>query len=329
MTTFDAFWVEKDEAGTRHQVISRDTDDLPEGDVLIEVLYSSVNYKDAMSASGVPGVTRQYPHTPGIDAAGIVRASSDPALTIGSEVIVIGFDLGMNTAGGFGQYIRVPIGWVLPMPAGLSLRESMILGTAGLTAALCVEKLLWMNAQPEQGPVLVTGATGGVGSVAIALLAHIGFEVIAVSGKKDQEDYLKSLGAESVIGRDTLSEPSSRPMLKPLYAHAVDTVGGDMLSNVIKSLNPKGSVAICGLVASPNMDITVLPFILRGVNVLGVDSVELPLEDKARNWTRLAEEWQLPNLGQMATEIGLDGISARVASLLAGEVVGRTLVRVA
>ena len=328
MTSFDAFWVEKDEQGTRHQVITRELDDLPEGDVLIEVLYSSVNYKDAMSASGVPGVTKQYPHTPGIDAAGIVRASTDPTLSIGSEVLVIGFDLGMNTAGGFGQYIRVPAGWVLPMPAGLSLRESMILGTAGLTAALCLEKLFWMNAQPEQGPVLVTGATGGVGSVAIALLSHLGFEVVAVSGKQDQVDYLKGLGAETVIGRETLSEQSSRPMLKPMYAHAVDTVGGDMLSNVIKSLNPQGSVAICGLVASPKMDITVLPFILRGVNVLGVDSVELPIEDKARNWTRLAEEWRLPNLAQMATEVGLDGISQTVDALLAGGVVGRTLVRV-
>ncbi len=328
MTSFDAFWVEKEEQGTRHRVMTRDIEDLPEGDVLIEVLYSSVNYKDAMSASGVPGVTKQYPHTPGIDAAGIVRASADPTLSIGSEVLVIGFDLGMNTPGGFGQYIRVPAGWVLPMPAGLSLRESMILGTAGLTAALCLEKLLWMNAQPEQGPILVTGATGGVGSVAIALLAHLGFEVIAVSGKRDQVDYLKALGAETVIGRETLSAQSSRPILKPMYAHAVDTVGGDMLSNVIKSLNPQGSVAVCGLVASPKMDITVLPFILRGVNVLGVDSVELPLEDKARNWTRLAEEWRLPNLGEMTTEVGLEGISQTVDKLLAGGVVGRTLVRV-
>ena len=190
MTSFEAFWVEKEEQGTRHQVITRQLDDLPEGDVLIEVLYSSVNYKDAMSASGVPGVTKQYPHTPGIDAAGIVRSSTDPRLSIGSEVLVIGFDLGMNTPGGFGQYIRVPGDWVLPMPAGLSLRESMILGTAGLTAALCLELFL-MNAQPEQGPVLVTGATGGVGSVAIALLANLGFEVVAVSGKQDQVDYLK------------------------------------------------------------------------------------------------------------------------------------------
>ena len=162
----------------------------------------------------------------------------------------------------------------------------------------------------------------------IALLSHLGFEVVAVSGKQDQVDYLKGLGAETVIGRETLSEQSSRPMLKPMYAHAVDTVGGDMLSNVIKSLNPQGSVAICGLVASPKMDITVLPFILRGVNVLGVDSVELPLEDKARNWTRLAAEWRLPNLAQMATEVGLDGISQTVDALLAGGVVGRTLVRV-
>ncbi len=327
MTSFDAFWVERADDGMRHQVVTRNVDDLPEGDVLVEVFYSSLNYKDGMSAKGILGVTRDYPHTPGIDAAGIIRASSDPTLPVGEEVIVIGFDLGMNTPGGFGQYIRVPSGWVVPMPAGLSLRESMILGTAGLTAALCVEKLLWMNAAPEQGPVLVTGATGGVGSVAVALLANLGFEVIAMTGKTDQNDYLSGLGAETIIGRESLQENSNRPMLKPLYAHAVDAVGGPILSNVIKSLSPQGSVAICGLVASSSFDVSVLPFILRGINVLGVDSVELPLEDKARNWTKLAEEWRLANLEAMATEVELGGLSESIEKIMEGGVVGRTLVR--
>jgi alcohol dehydrogenase len=327
MTEFKAFWVEKDEQGVRHEVVTRRTDELPEDEILVEVLYSSVNYKDAMSATGMPGVTREYPHQPGIDAAGIIRESTDPNLPLGEEVIVIGFDLGMNTPGGFGQFIRVPSDWVVPLPAGLSLRESMILGTAGLTAALCMEKLEWMNAQPQDGPVLVTGATGGVGSVAVSLLASLGFEVVAMTGKEAQHDYLKALGASEIVSREALGEVSARPMLKPAFAHAIDTVGGDILTNVVKSLQPQGSVAICGLVASANFDVSVLPFILRGVNVLGVDSVELPLEDKARNWQRLAEEWRLPTLEQMTLEIGLEEISETVDSLMSGSVVGRTLVK--
>ena len=327
MTEFKAFWVEKDEQGVRHEIVTRRTDELPEGEILVEVLYSSVNYKDAMSATGMPGVTREYPHQPGIDAAGIIRESTDPNLPLGEEVIVIGFDLGMNTPGGFGQFIRVPSDWVVPLPAGLSLRESMILGTAGLTAALCMEKLEWMNAQPQDGPVLVTGATGGVGSVAVSLLASLGFEVVAMTGKEAQHDYLKALGASEIVSREALGEVSARPMLKSAFAHAIDTVGGDILTNVVKSLQPQGSVAICGLVASANFDVSVLPFILRGVNVLGVDSVELPLEDKARNWQRLAEEWRLPTLEQMTLEIGLEEISETVDSLMSGSVVGRTLVK--
>ena len=327
MTEFKAFWVEKDEQGVRHEIVTRRTDELPEGEILVEVLYSSVNYKDAMSATGMPGVTREYPHQPGIDAAGIIRESTDPNLPLGEEVIVIGFDLGMNTPGGFGQFIRVSSDWVVPLPAGLSLRESMILGTAGLTAALCMEKLEWMNAQPQDGPVLVTGATGGVGSVAVSLLASLGFEVVAMTGKEAQHDYLKALGASEIVSREALGEVSARPMLKPAFAHAIDTVGGDILTNVVKSLQPQGSVAVCGLVASANFDVSVLPFILRGVNVLGVDSVELPLEDKARNWRRLAEEWRLPTLEQMTLEIGLEEISETVDSLMSGSVVGRTLVK--
>lgn len=327
MTDFKAFWVEKEDDSVKHSIIQRSTDDLPEGELLIRVQYSSVNYKDALSARGMPGVTKNYPHTPGIDAAGVVETSSVDGFKAGDEVVVIGFDLGMNTPGGFGQYIRVPAGWAIKVPSGLDARESMILGTAGFTAALCVEKLERMGASPEDGPVVVTGATGGVGSVAIALLARLGFEVVASTGKIDQTEYLKSLGAGSVIGRDELSEQNKRPLLAESWAHGVDTVGGEILTNVIKSLKYGGSVAICGLVASPVFSAAVFPFILRGVNLLGVDSVELPVEDKARTWERLAGDWKLSNLDAMTHEISLDELSETIDRVFAGKATGRTLLK--
>jgi len=326
VTSFQAFWVEKNDEGVTHSIIERSIDDLPEGDVLIRVSHSSVNYKDALSSKGMPGVTRSYPHTPGIDAAGTVAASSSGDFAEGDEVVVIGFDLGMNTPGGYGEYIRVPAGWITPLPAGLTLRDSMVIGTAGLTAALCFDKLVRMGAKPDDGPVVVTGATGGVGSVAVALLAGQGFEVVASSGKADKVDYLKSLGATEVIGREVLGEENPRPMANMDYAHGIDTVGGEILSNVIKSLKHSGSVAICGLVASPAFSTTVLPFILRNVNVLGVDSVELPIAEKNRVWDLLASDWKLDHLEDMVVEIGLDGVSEAVDTIFAGGVTGRTLV---
>lgn len=326
MTEFKAFWVEKTDSGVNQSIATRSTDDLPEGDVLVQVKFSSVNYKDALSGKGLPGVTRNYPHTPGIDAAGVVAESSSAEFKAGDEVIVIGFDLGMNTAGGFGEYIRVPAGWVVKRPQGLDLRESMVLGTAGFTAALCVEKIEQMGAKPADGPVVVTGATGGVGSVAVALLAKLGYEVIASSGKADKHDYLKSLGAASVIGRDALGTENKRPMLATDYAHGVDTVGGDTLSNLIKSLKYGGSVAACGLVGSPVFAAAVFPFILRSVNLLGVDSVELPIEHKARTWQRLATDWKLDSLESMVTQIGLDELPSTLDAIFEGKVFGRTLV---
>ena len=276
MTTFNAFWVEKEDKKIDHRVVERSVDDLPSGEILIKVKYSSLNYKDALSAKGMPGVTRNYPHTPGIDAAGIVEESNTENFKKGDSVIVVGFDLGMNTSGGFGEYVRVPSDWVSPLPSGMSLRDSMILGTAGLTAALCYGKLLSMGAKPGDGPVLVTGATGGVGSVAVSLLSNQGFEVIAATGKDQSHKYLTGLGARSVISREDLEQEDSRPMGSPKFAHAVDTVGGRILTNVLKSLSYGGSAAICGLVASPSFDVTVFPFILRNINILGIDSVELP-----------------------------------------------------
>ncbi len=326
MTTFKAFWVEKNDEAVNHSIIERKTDDLPAGEVLIKVAFSSLNFKDALSAKGMPGVTRDYPHTPGIDASGTVVNSQSNEYSEGDEVIVTGYDLGMNTAGGFGQYIRVPAKWVIKMPDGLTLEDSMILGTAGLTAGLCVDKLIRMGAGPEDGPVLVTGATGGVGSIAVMLLAKLGYEVVAMSGKAAQKDFLVSLGASRMIGREELAEANPRPMLATTWAHAVDTVGGDILSNIIKGLKDGGSVAICGLVASPKFDVTVLPFILRGVNVLGVDSVEISRAKKAQIWQLFATTWKLEKLGLVRIETGLDGLSAAIDRIFTGQMVGRTLV---
>lgn len=325
MSEFKALVVSEQSGNYVCSVTERHIDDLPAGDVLIRVHYSSLNYKDAMSASGNKGVSRNFPHTPGIDAAGVVEASSVAELSIGDEVIITGYDLGMNTAGGFGQYIRVPAAWVLKRPQGLSLRESMILGTAGLTAALCVDKLEQAGLSPDQGPVLVTGATGGVGSIAVALLSSLGYEVAAATGKASQADFLKGLGAAQIVDRSELEAGKDRPMLKEQWAGAVDTVGGDILFNVVKSLRYDGSVACCGLTAGGAFQGSVFPFILRNVNLLGVDSVEQPLVAKASMWDRLSVQWKL-DLSELVQEITLAELPKQIERILAGEMVGRTLV---
>jgi len=307
------------------ELIQLELDDLPEGDVLIDVHYSSLNYKDALSASGSKAVTRQYPHVPGIDAAGVVIASSDTGFAEGDEVIVTGYDLGMNTSGGFGQTIRVPAAWLVKRPDGLSMRESMVLGTAGFTAALCVEKLITNGVTPDSGKVLVTGATGGVGIVAVALLHKLGYQVTASTGKASAHDLLQQVGASEIIDRAELSAENPRPMLKQRWAAAVDVVGGDTLFNVVKSLSYGGSVACCGLVQSTQFSASVLPFILRGVNLLGVDSVELPIESKTSVWNKLAQDWKLSNLDSLCTEIGFDELEESLKRILKGEATGRYL----
>ena len=327
MTAFRAFRVAKTEDRQYPRSIEqRDSGDLPDGELLIDVAYSSLNYKDALSATGNPGVTRNFPHTPGIDAAGVVAESSAAEFQAGDAVIVIGFDLGMNTPGGFGQKIRVPAGWAVPMPAGLDARSSMILGTAGFTAALCIHKLEAAGMAPGGGPVLVTGATGGVGSVAVKLLAKLGYEVHAGTGKAAQHDFLKELGASTVVDREALLAGSERPLLRETWGGVVDTVGGEILVNAVKSLRYGASLAACGLVASPNIPATVLPFILRHVNLLGVDSVELPLRQKAEIWSKLAGPWHLDGLEALATPLTLDTLSPAIDRILAGEMVGRGLV---
>lgn len=295
--------------------------DLPPNEVLIRVSHSSLNYKDALSASGNKGVTRSFPHTPGIDAAGeVVESSGSPAK--GSQVIVTGYDLGMNTPGGFGEYIRVPAEWCVAMPSGWDARTAMIYGTAGLTAGLCVGKLLKMGAEPDQGPVAVTGASGAVGSVAVEILAGLGFRVVAISGKSEQAESLRNLGAFEVVGRDVL-ETDKKPMLKPAFANAVDTVGGAPLAELLKQIHPGGSVSCCGLVAGPKLETTVMPFILRGVNLLGVDSVEIPLAEKEAVWQKLADSWACPSTETSARDISRQELEAALAAFLKGESSGK------
>lgn len=324
MSTYKAFEVreetEKNFVGT---IVEKSALELAEGSVSIQVCYSSVNYKDALSASGSKAVTREYPHVPGIDAAGTVLVSTDSNFAVGDEVVVTGYDLGMNTAGGFGQQVTVPGGWVTKLPVGLSLRDSMVLGTAGLTAGLCVNKLLLNGITPEAGKVLVTGATGGVGIIACALLVKLGFEVVASTGKLAETAKLTALGVSEVISREAFSEENPRPMLKESYAAAVDVAGGTTLVNVIKSLSYGGSVAACGLVDSPALSATVLPFILRGVNLLGVDSVELPLDQKQQIWNQFANEWALTDIDSLAETIVLAELPAVLAKVLAGGAIGR------
>ncbi len=328
MTSFKALLVEKqeDKSFTRG-ITERSLDDLPDGTLLIKVEYSSLNYKDALSATGNPGVSRNFPHTPGIDAAGTVVSCDDGQFKEGDEVIITGYDLGMNTSGGFGEYIRIPSEWAVPKPDGLTLRESMVIGTAGFTAGLSVQGLVEHGITPVKGDILVTGATGGVGSVAVALLAKAGFSVVACTGKKEHESFLKTLGADKVITREELLESKERPMLKEQYAGAVDTVGGEYLAQAIKATQYGGSVTCCGLTASASLNVSVFPFILRGVSLLGIDSVQCPMPPRLRLWDKLASEWKLGCLDDLTEEVSLDDVSPKIDAILKGELSGRTLVK--
>lgn len=294
--TFKALVVEETSDGTFDKSIqTRNVSDLPENDLLIEVHYSSLNFKDAMSASGNKRITKNYPHTPGIDAAGVVVSDKSGTFSEGQEVVVFGYDLGMDTDGGLGQIISIPADWAVARPEALSLKEAMIYGTGGLTAALSVQKLEKMGAKPSDGPVAVSGATGGVGTISIAILSQLGYESIAFSGKPEQSEHLKELGATEVRHRDTINEVGNRPVGRPLWANAIDTVGGDYLANLLKQTKPGGAVTTCGLAASASFSMTVLPFITRAVSLLGIDSVFIPLEDKKAIWQRVATDMKLPN----------------------------------
>lgn len=328
-TSFRAIVVNETE---NHQfvrkVVEREVSSLPEGDVLIQVHYSSLNYKDALSATGNKGVTRTYPHTPGIDAAGEVVSSEDNCFKVGDQVIVTGYDLGMNTSGGFGEYIRVPSSWVVPLPEGMSLKESMMYGTAGFTAALSVYKLIGAGIKPSMGDVLVTGATGGVGSVAVSILSKLGFNVVGATGKMEEEEMLLRLGAKKVIHRAELNDESGRPMLKGIYAGVIDTVGGHMLETALKIVKYGGCVTTCGNVAGQELQTTVYPFILRGISLLGIDSVQCPVDVRRDVWTLLAKEWGNKELLSYTEECTLEELEKKFALILQGKLKGRTVVKI-
>lgn len=311
--------VREDSAGQFIRAIeTRSVNELPPGDVLIRVQYSSLNYKDALSASGNKGVTRRYPHTPGIDAAGSVAAT-------GEEVIVTGNELGTNRAGGFGQYIRVTQDCVVPRPANLTLRESMIYGTAGFTAAQSIQRL--RDHGITHGTVLVTGATGGVGCTAVAILSHLGYRVVAVTGKPETAEWLKSIGASEVIGREAISDTTGKPLLKGRWNAAVETVGGSGLSAVIRSTNYRGIVTCCGNVGGAELPLSVYPFILRGVTLAGIDSAQCPMPQRQKIWGKLAKDWKPPVLEGLARECSLDQLSGEIDRTLAGRQRGRVVVR--
>lgn len=323
---YRAFVTEEVEGAFVSSIKEMDTQNLPAGDVLVNVKYSSLNYKDALSASGNKGVTKTYPHTPGIDSAGVVVESASDTFKPGDEVIVIGYDLGMNTPGGYGEYIRVPSEWVVKLPVGLTMKEAMIIGTAGFTAAMSLLRLSEL-VKPADGKVLVTGATGGVGSVALSLLAKAGYHAVAVSGKESEIDYLKKLGASEVILRADFQQVDKRPMLSGAYAGAIDTVGGVALENILKQLQLHGAVTTCGSVSGTQLNVSVFPFILRGVTLIGITAQNYPSAMRAPLWNKLAAEWKPDHLLDIYTEIELVDLNDAIARILKGELKGRTIVK--
>ena len=327
MTIFRALESAKTENGNQLSIVEKSVDDLPEGDILIKVNFSSLNYKDALSASGAPGVTRNYPHTPGIDAAGVIAETNDNNLKEGDSVIVTGYDLGMDTAGGFGEYIRVPASWVIKLPNSLSERDSMALGTAGLTAGLSIQALDDYNSNNGFNGLstIVTGSTGGVGSIAVMLLSKLDASVTAVTGKDTQKELLQRLGASEIISREELSELCRTPIGKTIWDFGVDVVSGNILTLLLSSLKPGGAVACSGLVGGPSFESSIFPFILRGNALLGIDSVEIPLEKKLQVWENFASDWRL-DLTPLVKEVNLEGLENEISTILSGGQVGRVVV---
>lgn len=330
METYKSLVVTEQENNTfSMEIVEKALSSLPEGDVLIQVQYSSINYKDALSATGNKGVTRRYPHTPGIDAAGLVVESSSENFKAGDSVLVTGYDLGMNTPGGYGQYIKVPANWVVKLPETLSLRESMIYGTAGFTAALSVYRLIASGVTPSDGEILVTGATGGVGSIAVSILHKLGYHVVASTGKTDANEMLLSIGATDIISREDLDDQSGKIMLRERWAGVVDTVGGNILATALKSTKYGGTVTTCGNVASPKLATTVFPFILRGISLIGIDSVECDMELRTKLWDLLSREWKIEALSKHVEEITLNELESKIQLILKGKLMGRTIVNLA
>lgn len=304
----------------------KDTGDLPPGEVLVRVHYSSLNYKDALSASGNRGVTRRYPHTPGIDAGGVVEESSVPDFMPGEKVIVSGYELGMNHPGGFAEYVRVPAVWVVPLPTGLSLEQAMMLGTAGFTAGRCVEMLRLQGCVPGDGDILATGATGGVGSISVAILAKLGYAVTALTGKNESV-FLQDLGAKAVLSRAEFLRSRKKMLLPERWAGVVDTVGGEYLETAIKETRYEGVVTSCGNAASGDLALSVYPFIIRGVRLIGIDSARCSMAIRKRIWGLLATEFKFSRLEHLVSVITLEQLDEAIQSMLRGSARGRKVVR--
>lgn len=315
-------------AGIGCQLEAVPTPEPGEGDVLIRAEFSSVNYKDALAATGAGRIMKRLPLTGGIDVAGRVAASRDGRFREGDAVLVTGYGLGVETDGGYAEYVRVPADWAVPLPAGLTAYQAMALGTAGFTAGLAVQRLEENGLRPDGGPVVVTGATGGVGSLAIDMLAGRGYEVVAVSGKADRAGYLRGLGAARVLDRKTL-EMGARPLEKSQWAGAVDTLGGDMLAWLTRTMAYRGAIAACGLAAGTDLHTTVMPFILRGVSLLGIDSVQCPMAQRLQVWARLAGDLKPRHLeSDIGRTVDLDALPGVFQGFLDGTVTGRTVVRI-
>ena len=326
-TFFRALVVRKNDDKTfTREVTERKINDLPEGQVLIRVRYSSLNFKDGLSCIGNPGVTRNYPHTPGIDASGEVAESSDSRFKEGDFVIVSGYNLGMDTSGGFGQYIRVPADWIEPLPEGLTIKEAAIYGVAGFTAALSVDALQKHGIGPEDGEVVVTGSTGGVGSVSVALLSHLGYNVVASTGKKEEREFLSGIGASQIISREEVNDESNKPLLSERWGGAIDSVGGNTLATLLKAVKRGGAIAATGLVASSELSTTVFPFILRGVSLLGIDSGYTPKKLRREIWKKLAGDWKFAKLQKLTIDCTLEQLDPEIDKILAGGQRGRVVV---
>lgn len=327
MDTFQALVLNKENEQSRLEVKSLTMDDLPKGDVTIQVAYSSINYKDGMV--GIKNqMVKSYPHVPGIDLAGTVIDSAEGSFKKGDEVIVTSYALGTGHSGGFSEIARVPKEWVVPLPEGLSLKESMALGTAGLTAGLSIQRLEDNGLNPNKGSVLVAGATGGVGSLSVDMLAKKGYDVTASTGKSSEAEYLKKLGAKEIIDREEVTDTDGTPTRKKKWAAAVDPVGGQTLQYMLSSLKYDGSVATSGLVGGVEVSTTVLPFISRGVNWLGIDSVQCPMELRTKVWKRLADDLKPTFLtGEVVNEVSLEEVPSVLEEILEGEVRGRTIVK--
>lgn len=329
MKRFRAYRVHQADGRVESRFDEVTVDDLTPGDVTVRVAWSDINYKDALACTGAGKIMRRFPLVAGIDLAGYVEESSDPRLRPGDPVVVVGQGIGEEYDGGYAERARVKADWVEPLPPGLSLREAMAIGTAGFTAALAIQRMEDNGQRPDQGPVVVTGATGGVGSLAVNMLAGLGYEVVALSGKRDAGDYLRMLGAAHMLWRDEL-EMGTRPLEKAQWAGAIDNLGGDCLAWLTRTVQPLGNIASIGLAASHVLNTTVMPFILRGVNLLGINSTYCPPALRERVWARLGGDLKPSRLAEIATrEVGFDELPATFQAYLDSKILGRTVVRIA